>query len=140
MSDLDAAIVTVELLQLFLDLGRISHEIKFLDVAVFLQGHDRAADNIRRPKIAAHGIQCDFHRSGILRPSFKESKTKFDRSFRAKSRNPVELPHVSLRGPSTALGMTATTLPRSALAALCNNRTMGRRYARRRCSRTGCIY
>ena len=76
VDDLDAAVVAAVLLQFRLDLRRVADEKELVDVRILLQRHDRAADNIRRAEIAAHGIQCDFHRSGILRISGRECKIK----------------------------------------------------------------
>ena len=56
--------------------GGVADEKEFVDVRIFAQRHDRAADEIRWPEIAAHGIQSDFHRGANLRFSVRECKTK----------------------------------------------------------------
>ncbi len=72
MDDLDPAIIAAELFQFALDLRGIAHEEELVDARVFPQGHDRAAHEIGRPEIAAHGIECDFHWCGSLRVSRRE--------------------------------------------------------------------
>ena len=76
MNDLDAAIVAAMLLQFGLDLRGVADEEKFVDLRILAQRQDRAADEIRRPEIATHGVQSDFHRVGNLRFSVGECKTK----------------------------------------------------------------
>ena len=46
------------------------------DLRILAQRHDRAADEIGRPKIATHGVQSDFHRVRNLRTFGGECKTK----------------------------------------------------------------
>jgi hypothetical protein len=53
-------------LQLGLDLGRIANEEEFVDLRILPQSEDRAADEIRRPEVAAHGVESDFHREANL--------------------------------------------------------------------------
>ena len=55
------AIVAVVFLQLAFDFRRVADEKKLVDVRIFAQRHDGAGHEIRRPKIAAHRIQCDLH-------------------------------------------------------------------------------
>ena len=66
----------VMFLQLGFNLRRIADQKKFLEVRILAQRHDGAANHIRRTKIAAHGVECDFHRRRTLRSSFAECKTK----------------------------------------------------------------
>ena len=76
VDDFDPAVVAAVLLQFGFDLRRVADEKEFVDVRILAQRHDRAADKIRRTKIATHGIQRDFHRVGNLRISACECKTK----------------------------------------------------------------
>ncbi len=67
MDDLDPTIVAAMLFQLAFDLPGIADQKKFLDARILAQSHDRAADQIGRTEIAAHGVECDFHReAGIF--------------------------------------------------------------------------
>ena len=76
MHDLDSAVVAFVLLQLGFDLRGVADEEEFVDLRIFAQRHDCAADEVRRPEIAAHGVQSDFHRGANLRFSVLECKTK----------------------------------------------------------------
>ena len=76
MHDLDPAIVAFVLLQLGFDLRGVADEKEFVDLRIFAQCQDRAADEIWWPEIAAHGVQSDFHRGANLRFSVLECKTK----------------------------------------------------------------
>ena len=83
MNDLDPAIVAVVFLQFGLDLRRVADEEEFVDLRIFAQRQDCAADEIWRPEIATHGVQSDFHRGANLRFSAGECKTKIVESCRS---------------------------------------------------------
>ena len=76
VDDLDPAIVAVKLFEFRFDLRRVADEKEFADMGILVQRQDCAADEIRRPEIATHGVQSDFHRSANLRPSGGECKIK----------------------------------------------------------------
>ena len=61
-----ATIVAAVLLQFASICARIADQKKLFDARIFAQRHDRAGDQIWRTEIAAHGVECDFHRSGNL--------------------------------------------------------------------------
>ena len=54
----------------------VADEEEFVDLWIFAQRHDCTADEVRRPEIAAHGVQSDLHRGANLRFSAIECKTK----------------------------------------------------------------
>src|SRR2546423_15212249 len=102
-------------------------------MGIFLERHDRAANDVRRAEIAAHRVQSDFHRSGILRRSARECKSKKRcRVERLKRYRVFPLQ------PLNALTLQRVTPRRSGPGGPCNSRRKGRRYATRRCCRTGC--
>ena len=74
MHDLDAAVVAIVFLQLGFDLRRVADEEKLVDLRILAQRQDCAADEVRRPEIATHGVQSDFHRVANLRFSVGECK------------------------------------------------------------------
>ncbi len=76
MHNLDSPIVAIVLFQLGFNLGRVADEKKFVDLRILAQRQDCTADQVRRPKIATHGVQSDFHRGANLRFSAIECKTK----------------------------------------------------------------
>jgi len=76
MDDLDTAIVASKFFELCFDPPRVADKIKLRDVRVIAQRHDRSTDDVTWAEIAAHGIQCDFHRTVNLRFSIRECKTK----------------------------------------------------------------
>jgi hypothetical protein len=69
------------LLEFRLDLGGIADEKQLPDVRILLQRQDGSAHNIGRAEIATHGVESDFHRSGILRGSGNECKIKNGNGF-----------------------------------------------------------
>ena len=90
MHDLDAAVVAAVFLQLGFDLRGVADEKEFVDLRIFAQRQDRAADEIRRPEIAAHGVQSDFHRGAICDFQGVECKTKIgDAETRLAARDRV---------------------------------------------------
>ena len=54
----------------------VADEEKFVDLRILAQGEDRAANQIRRPEIAAHGVESDLHRGANVRFSARECKMK----------------------------------------------------------------
>ena len=76
MNNFDPAIVAALFLQFGLDLARVADEEEFVDLPIFAQRQDCAADEVWRPEIATHGVQSDFHRGANLRFSAGECKTK----------------------------------------------------------------
>src|SRR5215475_12886843 len=63
--------------QLVVDLGRISDQIKLVDLFVIAQRHYGAGNEIRRAKITAHRVEGDLHRSETLRAKMFDCKAKF---------------------------------------------------------------
>src|SRR5436190_20675857 len=102
MHDFNASVVAAVVFQLFFHAGGVPDEIELGDVGVLLQGHDRAADYVGRPKVATHGVQRDFHRSGILRISGRECKIKKQAVISSEAKRSRGTPQVPGRvGPGS---------------------------------------
>src|SRR5438105_9001095 len=62
--------------QLIFDLGRVSDEIEFVDLAIIAQRHNGAGNEVRRTKVTAHRIEGDLHRCKTLRTLVAKCKVK----------------------------------------------------------------
>src|SRR2546423_7769877 len=78
--------------QLIFDLGRVSDEIEFVDLAVFAQRHNGAGNEVRRTKVTAHRIEGDLHQSETVRAKMPDCKAKIvATSLRAWSQSSTRL-------------------------------------------------
>src|SRR6266446_6550123 len=106
---------------------KTAYEIKLFDLRVFSKRHNGAGNEVRRAKITAHRVEGDLHQSETLRAKTIDCKAKFVTA----SLRSVAGAYVTHR--TTA---TVTCLPTSGPGGHGNSRTMGRRCATARCSRT----
>src|SRR3954469_22381986 len=132
MCNLDTGIVTLMFMQLLFDFGGVSDQIQLLDLFVLAQRHNGAGNEIRRAKVTAHRVEGDLHQAETLRILVPKCKMKIVARLVCK-------PGWGVRRPQGAQ-LRFTSLPASKPAALGNSRTMGRQYARGRCSRIADTY
>ena len=76
VDDFDPGIRAIVLFEFRFDLRSIADKKQLRDMGILVQRHNGSADDIWRAEIAAHGIESDFHRSGILRRLDPECKIK----------------------------------------------------------------